>query len=72
MKTAVFRIWRGDGKVGAFVDYTTEISEGMVVLDAVHQIQPLKRMISLVVGIVRQANAVPVRRKSMVCRSLCA
>src|SRR6202045_2338383 len=39
MKTAVFRIWRGDAKGGAFVDYTTEISEGMVVLDAVHQIQ---------------------------------
>src|SRR3981189_532039 len=39
MKTAVFRIWRGDGKGGAFVDYTAEISEGMVVLDAVHQIQ---------------------------------
>src|SRR2546421_13068179 len=39
MKTAVFRIWRGDVKGGAFVDYTTEVSEGMVVLDAVHQIQ---------------------------------
>src|ERR1700730_10211866 len=39
MKTAVFRIWRGDAKGGAFVDYATEVSEGMVVLDAVHQIQ---------------------------------
>src|ERR1700704_1255525 len=39
MKKAVFRIWRGDAKGGAFVDYPTEISEGMVVLDAVHQIQ---------------------------------
>ena len=39
MKTAVFKIWRGDAQDGAFVDYTTEISEGMVVLDAVHQIQ---------------------------------
>ena len=35
MKKAVFRIWRGDAKGGAFVDYPTEISEGMVVLDAV-------------------------------------
>ena len=36
---ATFRIWRGD-RVGRPVpDYTTEISEGMVVLDAVHQIQ---------------------------------
>src|SRR6266436_4975445 len=39
MKKAVFRIWRGDAKGGAFVDYSTEISEGMVVLDAIHQIQ---------------------------------
>jgi succinate dehydrogenase / fumarate reductase iron-sulfur subunit len=39
MKTATFRIWRGDAKSGAFKDYSTEISEGMVVLDAVHQIQ---------------------------------
>src|SRR2546421_10617691 len=39
MKTAVFRIWRGDVKGGAFVDYKADISEGMVVLDAIHQIQ---------------------------------
>ena len=39
MPTAVFRVWRGDKGDGAFRDYTTEISEGMVVLDAVHQIQ---------------------------------
>src|SRR3989338_3709205 len=36
---ATFRIWRGDREKGAFQDYTTEVSEGMVVLDAVHQIQ---------------------------------
>ena len=36
---ATLRIWRGDGSGGKFVDYTTEVSEGMVVLDAVHQIQ---------------------------------
>src|SRR6187402_1002363 len=39
MPTATFKIWRGDAKGGAFRDYTTEVSEGMVVLDAVHQIQ---------------------------------
>ena len=39
MATATFRIWRGDREAGAFKDYTTEVSEGMVVLDAVHQIQ---------------------------------
>ncbi|MFP6610641.1 MAG: succinate dehydrogenase/fumarate reductase iron-sulfur subunit [Deltaproteobacteria bacterium] len=36
---ATFSIWRGDKTGGAREDYTTEISEGMVVLDAVHQIQ---------------------------------
>jgi len=39
MPSATFRIWRSDGQAGKFQDYTTEISEGMVVLDAVHQIQ---------------------------------
>jgi succinate dehydrogenase / fumarate reductase, iron-sulfur subunit len=36
---ATFRVWRGDEKGGAFQDYTTEVVEGMVVLDAVHRIQ---------------------------------
>jgi succinate dehydrogenase / fumarate reductase, iron-sulfur subunit len=39
MPTATFRIWRGNSDNGEFRDYTTEISEGMVVLDAVHRIQ---------------------------------
>ncbi len=39
MATATFRIWRGDAASGDFRDYKTEVSEGMVVLDAVHQIQ---------------------------------
>ena len=34
-----FRIWRGDATKGEFKDYTAEAGEGMVVLDAVHQIQ---------------------------------
>ena len=37
--SATFRIWRSDGKTGRFEDYATPISEGMVVLDAIHQIQ---------------------------------
>src|SRR5438094_1059042 len=36
---ATFSIWRGDAQGGAFRDYATEVSEGMVVLDAVHRIQ---------------------------------
>src|SRR3954468_15154662 len=39
MPTAIFRIWRGDANGGEFRDYSTEVSEGMVVLDAVHRIQ---------------------------------
>ena len=39
MSTATFKIWRGDANGGEFQDYTTEVTEGMVVLDAVHQIQ---------------------------------
>lgn len=39
MATATFRIWRGGSEDGEFREYTTEISPGMVVLDAVHQIQ---------------------------------
>lgn len=36
---ATFRIWRGNAQGGDFKDFTTEVSEGMVVLDAVHKIQ---------------------------------
>ncbi len=41
MAATRFRIWRQDGAEGegGYRDYTTEVTEGMVVLDAVHQIQ---------------------------------
>jgi succinate dehydrogenase / fumarate reductase iron-sulfur subunit len=39
MATATFRIWRGEKGEGRFQNYTTEVADGMVVLDAVHQIQ---------------------------------
>jgi succinate dehydrogenase / fumarate reductase iron-sulfur subunit len=38
-KRATFRVWRGDRQSGKLVDYTTELAPGMVVLDAIHQIQ---------------------------------
>ncbi|GAC1417520.1 MAG: succinate dehydrogenase/fumarate reductase iron-sulfur subunit [Gemmatimonadaceae bacterium] len=38
-RTATFRIWRGAGASGELKDYSTNVSEGMVVLDAIHQIQ---------------------------------
>lgn len=39
METATFRIWRGDASGGRFQDYVTEVVPGMVVLDAIHDIQ---------------------------------
>jgi succinate dehydrogenase / fumarate reductase, iron-sulfur subunit len=40
MAQATFRIWRaGSNGAGKFVDYKTDVSEGMVVLDAVHRVQ---------------------------------
>ena len=42
MTSAKFKIWRGQGPDGNLVEYNTDISEGMVVLDAVHQIQAEK------------------------------
>ncbi|MFW6206550.1 MAG: succinate dehydrogenase/fumarate reductase iron-sulfur subunit [Gemmatimonadota bacterium] len=39
MAPVTFRVWRGTAEEGDFATYTTDVSEGMVVLDAVHQIQ---------------------------------
>jgi succinate dehydrogenase / fumarate reductase iron-sulfur subunit len=39
MASVDFKVWRGNSSEGTFQDYRTEITEGMVVLDAVHQIQ---------------------------------
>ena len=40
MTEATFRIWRGSpAGTAQFVDYRTAVSEGMVVLDAVHRVQ---------------------------------
>jgi succinate dehydrogenase / fumarate reductase iron-sulfur subunit len=38
-RTATFRVWRGNGSTGQLQDYSARVSEGMVVLDAIHQIQ---------------------------------
>ena len=39
MATTPFKVWRGERGSGAFVEYSTDVTEGMVVLDALHQIQ---------------------------------
>ncbi len=37
--TRSFKIWRGEGGKGDYVEYKQDVVEGMVVLDAVHEIQ---------------------------------
>src|SRR6187551_3146643 len=39
MSKAKFDVWRGGREGGKLETYETEVSEGMVVLDAIHQIQ---------------------------------
>ena len=39
MATVTFQIWRGDKESGEFKEYSTNVTGGMVVLDAVRQIQ---------------------------------
>jgi succinate dehydrogenase iron-sulfur subunit len=39
MPQVTFKVWRGNKNAGEFKDYQTDVTEGMVVLDAVHQIQ---------------------------------
>ncbi|MGQ0537773.1 MAG: succinate dehydrogenase/fumarate reductase iron-sulfur subunit [Gemmatimonadaceae bacterium] len=39
MAPTTFKIWRGERGSGEFREFTTDVSEGMVVLDAIHQIQ---------------------------------
>ncbi|MBN8596481.1 MAG: succinate dehydrogenase/fumarate reductase iron-sulfur subunit [Planctomycetes bacterium] len=39
MQKAMFRVWKGQGEQAGFKDYHTEVGDGMVVLDAIHQIQ---------------------------------
>src|ERR1043166_8214636 len=37
--TRTFKIWRGQGDTAKFEEYQQDVVEGMVVLDAVHEIQ---------------------------------
>ena len=38
-RSATFKVWRGAAAGGQLQEYATSVSEGMVVLDAIHQIQ---------------------------------
>jgi succinate dehydrogenase / fumarate reductase iron-sulfur subunit len=39
MTSAAFKVWRSDDAGGHFTDYSVDVVPGMVVLDAIHQIQ---------------------------------
>jgi succinate dehydrogenase / fumarate reductase, iron-sulfur subunit len=39
MKNVTLKIWRGNQEKGEFKEYSTQVDEGMVVLDVVHQVQ---------------------------------
>ncbi len=62
MTTATFSIRRGDGKA-ADCRLRHRGSEGMVVLDAVHQIQAESAPISPAAGTAKPANAARARPK---------
>ena len=67
---ATFRIWRGDENGGEFRDYRTEVSEGMVVLDAVHDIQAQQANdLACRWNCKAGKSAAPVPPRSTVCRS---
>ena len=34
-----FKIWRGDSRQGEFKNYSVQLEQGMVVLDAIHRVQ---------------------------------
>ena len=38
-RNAKLKVYRGEGKNGTFKDYTVPVTEGMVILDAIHYIQ---------------------------------
>ena len=55
-----FKIYRGDNTKGELVDYNCDITEGMVVLDAMHRIQA------------DDANDMACRWKSFAYRVMCS
>ena len=57
MATATFQIWRGDRESGGFKDYTTPVTDGMVVLDAVRQIQAEQAATLPCAGIAKRGSA---------------
>ena len=70
--TRVLRVWRGEGGTGRFEEFATDVVEGMVVLDAIHQIQAEQATTSPCAGTARRASAARARRRSTGSRASCA
>ncbi|HKA86157.1 MAG TPA: hypothetical protein VKE22_00775 [Haliangiales bacterium] len=67
--SATFRIWRGERKKGQFEDYRTEAGSGMVVLDAIHNIQAESAPDLACRWNCKAGSAAPARRRSTGCRA---
>jgi hypothetical protein len=67
--TRSFKIWRGENGQGDFVEFKQDVVEGMVVLDAVHEIQATQANDLACRWNCRRASADRVRPRSTACRS---
>ena len=65
MELRDFKIYRGDETNGEMVDYQINVDKGMVVLDAIHQIQALKANDLAVRWNCKAGSVVPVVLRSM-------
>ena len=63
------RLWRGDKSGGELKDYEVEVSEGEVVLDAIHRVQAEQAATSRCAGTARPASAARAPRRSTASRS---
>ena len=72
MAKVTVRVFRGDVNGGEMVPYQVETFPGMVLLDAIHQIQAEQDPRSPAAGTVRQPNAARAARRSTAGRNCSA
>jgi succinate dehydrogenase/fumarate reductase-like Fe-S protein len=69
---ATLQVYRGDKESGQLETYEVETYPGMVVLDAIHDIQTKQEPSLAVDGTARQGDAARAARRSTASRSSCA
>ena len=57
MSETMFKVFRGEGAKGELCEYSVEVTEGMVVLDAINQIQARQLTTLRYAGTAKQENA---------------